>query len=96
MTESQPATVTYWAISVFNSRTFWLNTAAALVAILSAAEVVTIIPLRFMPLVAAIVAVANLYLRAVTVRPVAFIAPGETKAVVVAKLTPPAPPVVTD
>lgn len=91
-----PPTVTYWAISVLSSRTVWFNAANFLVAGLSLTEVVTLIPPRFLSLQVALVAMINLYLRTVTTRPVAFIAPGETKPIAVAKISPPDPPVVTD
>ena len=81
--------VKYWAISVLSSRTVWVNTAALLVAVFSLTEVITIIPLRFMPMYSAVVATLNLYLRTVTVRPVAFIAPGTTVPVQIAKIDPP-------
>jgi len=91
-----PPTVTYWAISLFSSRTFWVNSAALVVAILSATDVLTIIPPRQLPTITAIVAALNIWLRTVTVRPVALIAPGTTQPVQVARIDPPAPPVVTD
>ena len=90
-------TVRYWAISVLSSRTVWFNAANLIVAVLSLTEVVTLIPMRYMPLQAAFMAVVNVWLRTVTVRPVALIAPGTTKAVEVEKIGPPAPiPVVSD
>ncbi len=91
-----PPTVTYWAISVLSSRTVWFNSANFLVAALSLTEVVTLIPPRFLSLQAAVVALINVYLRTVTTRPVALIAPGETKPVAVPKIAPPDPPVVSD
>jgi hypothetical protein len=91
-----PAHVTYWAVSIFNSRTFWLNAAAGTVAMLSATEVITIIPPRFLPLSTALIAALNIMLRLGTVRPVALIAPGATVPVLVPRIDPPAPPVVTD
>jgi hypothetical protein len=91
-----PPTVTYFAVSLFSSRTFWLNTAAFLVAVSSLTDVVTIIPVRFLPLLSAVVAMANVALRLATVRPVALIAPGDSKPIQVAKIDPPAPPLVTD
>jgi len=42
------------------------------------------------------VAIANMGLRYLTVRPVALIAPGTTMPIAVAKLSPPDPPVVGD
>lgn len=92
MTETR----TYYAISLFSSRTFWFNAANFLLAVLSLTEVATLIPQRFLSLQLAVVGIVNVWLRTVTVRPVAIIAPGETKAVVVQKLSPPDPPIVTD
>jgi hypothetical protein len=93
--DAPPPTVTYIAISLFSSRTFWLNAAAGFVALLSATEVVTIIPLKYVPLSTALVAACNIALRLATVRPVALIAPGAIVPVQVAKLEPP-PPLVSD
>jgi hypothetical protein len=89
-------TVTYWAISILSSRTFWLNAAAFLVAVLSATDVLPIIPARFLPTSTAIVAALNIALRFATVRPVALILPGTTKPIAVAKIDPPPPATVTD
>jgi len=91
-----PPTVTYWAISLFSSRTFWWNAANGILALLSLTEVTAIIPPRFLSLQIAIAAIVNLYLRTVTVRPAAFIAMGTTQPVTVTKVGPPDPPVVTD
>jgi len=88
--------VNYWAISVFSSRTMWFNAANFLVAALSMTEIVTLIPPRYLPLQAAVVALVNMWLRQVTVRPVAMIRPGETQPVQVARIDPPSPPTVTD
>jgi hypothetical protein len=96
LTTRPPPTVTYWAISLFSSRTFWWNAANGILALLSLSEVTTLIPARFLPLQLAVVAMVNMYLRTVTVRPVAMIAPGATTPVQVVKIDPPAPPVVTD
>jgi len=96
MSEPTPPTVTYYAVSLFSSRTFWLNAVALFVAVTSLTEVVTLVPLRFMPLYSATVAIANMVARFVTVRPVALIAPGDTKPIQVAKIGPPPPPAVTD
>jgi len=95
-TTRPPPTVTYWAISLFSSRTFWWNAANGLSSILSLAEVNVLIPARFVSLQLAVVALVNLYLRTVTLRPVAFIAPGTSAPVTVPKVGPPDPPVVTD
>jgi len=88
--------VTYWAISILNSRTFWFNAANLLVASLSLSEVTAIVPVRFMPLQAAIVAVVNMWLRTRTVRPAALIAPGTTQATLVDRIGPPPPLTVGD
>lgn len=95
-TEETPPTVTYWAISVFSSRTFWWNSANGFLAVMSLSEVAPLIPPRFVSLQLAIVAMVNLYLRTTTVRPVALIAPGATTPVVVPKVGPPDPPIVSD
>ena len=93
---SEQPTVTYWAVSILTSRTAQFAGLTVLLGILSLPEVLALIPLRFMPLLLAIVGVVNLILRKLTVRPVAFIAPGETHPVEVPKIDPPAPPGVTD
>jgi len=84
-----PVTVKYWSISVLSSRTMWFNAANFLVAVLSLTEVVTLIPPRYMPVQAAVVAIGNMWLRTLTVRPTAFTLPGTTTAVAVPRLTPP-------
>jgi hypothetical protein len=86
-----PPSVTYWAISVLNSRTVWVNTATLIVAVLSATDVLTLIPVQHLPLVTALLAALNVYLRTQTVRPVAFIPIGTTVPVTVAKLVTPPP-----
>ena len=94
--------VNYWAISIFNSRTFWFNAANLLIAAgppaadailsaLSLPEVIAIIPPKYMPLQAAIVAVGNMWLRMKTVRPAVYIDRGDTKPVLVPRLGPPEP-----
>ena len=88
--------VTYFAISILSSRTFWFNAANLFVASLSLTEVTTIVPLRYMPLQAAVVAVVNMWLRTITVRPTALIAPGRTQATLVDRIGPPDPPKVGD
>ena len=95
-TEPAPRTVTYFAISLFSSRTFWWNAANAVVALLSLTEITVLIPPRFLSVQVAVVAAVNLYLRTVTVRPVALIAPGAVAPITVARLGPPTPPIVTD
>jgi len=85
-----PPTVTYWAISVAHSRTVWVAVGTVLVGLLALPEVVAIIPLRFLPIITAVIGAVNFALRLATVRPVAFIAPGSTQAVEVARIDPPA------
>jgi hypothetical protein len=85
-TQLPAAHVTYWAESILSSRTFWVNAAALFVAVSSATEVLTIIPLRWLPIYNALVAVVNIALRIGSVRPVAFIAPGTSVPVTVEKL----------
>lgn len=89
-------TVTYWAVSILTSRTAQFATLTTLAGILSLPEVLALIPLRYMPLILAAVGIINLLLRKLTVRPVAFIAPGDTQEVKVQKIGPPPPDNVTD
>lgn len=99
--------VNYWGISIFDSRTFWFNAinlivaagppvADAILAALSLPEVVAMIPAKYMPLQAAVVAVGNVWLRMKTVRPAVYMDRGETKPVLVPRLGPPDPTKVTD
>ena len=80
---------TYWAMSVFNSRTMWLNAIAVLVAILSMTEVITLIPPKYLPTATMITAVLNMILRTQTQRPIAFTSPGSATPVQVDKIDPP-------
>jgi hypothetical protein len=91
-----PATVTYYGISILQSRTFWINLGAFVFAVLSAEDVITLLPHSVTPFVPAVLAVINIWLRTVTVRPVIFAAPGTTLPIEVPRLGPPAPPLVTD
>lgn len=96
MTTPDRPQVTYFAVSLFSSRTFWVNTAALVITLLSATDVVAIIPARLVPYSTALIASLNIWLRTITVRPVALIAPGTTKPIAVARIDPPPPPTVTD
>ena len=92
-----PTTVTYFAISILNSRTFRINTFllfATVVPLLADPGLLTYIPPQYLVLYAAAVKVLNIYLRTITQRPVALIPPGDTVAVQVLKVNPPTP--VTD
>lgn len=87
-----PQTVTYFAVSILTSRTAQFAVLTATLGILSLPEVLALIPLRYMPALLAVIGVINLGLRKLTVRPVAFIAPGETHPVEVPKVGPPEMP----
>ena len=93
---TEPRTVQYFAISLFASRTFWFNLANLVVAALSMNEITTLIPPRYLPLQAAVVALVNMALRLGTVRPAAMIMPGSTTPVEVKRIGPPPPATPTD
>jgi hypothetical protein len=76
----------YFAKSIFLSTTFWVNVGMFIVAALELSEVTAIIPNEWNGAMAAVAALVNLALRFTTVRPVALIAPGETKPVQVKHL----------
>lgn len=101
MTTEQPPppTVRYWAISIWNSRTFRVNAVllfVTVVPLLADPGLITLIPPRYLVLYATLVKLLNIYLRTITQRPVAIIAPGESVPVEVQKIDPPAPEGVTD
>lgn len=87
--------VNYWAISLFNSKTFWVNNGvivvALLIEVLSATDVITVIPKSMLPFSTALVAVLNIYMRTITQRPARVIAPGTTTPVLVPRIDPPQP-----
>jgi len=83
--------VTYWAISVLSSHTMWFNAISFALMALDLNEVTAIIPPRFAPLQLAITALGNMYLRFVTVRPVAFIPAGASVPVDVPRIVTPPP-----
>jgi len=91
-----PTVVYARAVSILNSRTFYVNALALLVAIIVLPEVGSLVPERFVPIYSALLAISNIVLRVVTVRPVALIKPGAVKIVEIPKIDPPAPPAVTD
>ena len=98
-TARPPPTVTYWAISILNSRTFRINAGllfVTVVPLLADPDLVALIPVRYVVLYAAAVKVLNIYLRTITKRPVAFIPPGDTKPELVPKVGPPDPPAMGD
>jgi hypothetical protein len=97
-TTRPPPTVTYWAISIWNSRTFRTNAVLILVALvpLLDTDVLKLIPPTYLVLYGIFVKVVNIYLRTITKRPVAFIPIGATQPVDVPKVGPPDPPAVGD
>jgi hypothetical protein len=58
--------------SLFKSRTFWFNALVGVLAILSADNVVKVIPTRYAPSVSAVVAGVNIILRLYTTEPVSI------------------------
>jgi hypothetical protein len=78
------------AVSILNSKTFWTNAGALLIAIIVLPEVGSLIPERFVPIYSALLAIANIILRLVTVRPVSLTAPGSVTVVEIPKINPPA------
>jgi hypothetical protein len=87
-----PPTVTYFAISILNSKTFRLNAGllfVTLVPLLVDPDLVALIPVRYLVLYAAFVKVANIVLRLMTVRPVVLSAPGTATPVQVERIDPP-------
>lgn len=94
-----PPTVTYWAISILNSRTFRINAALLIVTIgtfLADPALLTVIPPQYLVLYGIAVKLLNIYLRTITTRPVAFIPPGDTVPVDVEKIVPPVSDTVAD
>jgi hypothetical protein len=96
LTLADPPTVHYFAISILSSRTFWINMVALFVDVCSATAVVVLVPLKYMPVYSAVLAVINIVMRTQTTRPVALIAPGTVKPVAVERLGSPPIPLVTD
>jgi len=92
----EAATVEYWAVSLFSSRTFWAAVLTALVGLSAEPEVLALIPLAWLPRILIGVGLLNMLLRKLTVRPVVIAAPGTAVPVEVPKISPPAPPLVTD
>lgn len=91
-----PPHVTYFAISLFSSRTTWLAVFTFLSGVLAMPQVLAVIPLRWLPFFMIAIGIVALVLRTLTVRPVALIAPGSSAPVLVPRIDPPTPPLVTD
>lgn len=89
-------TVSYYAISILNSKTFWFNAASFIAALSQTVEFTRVIPASVVPFWLAITAMINVWLRTQSVRPVAMIRSGDTQEIRVPKLSPPAPPAMTD
>jgi hypothetical protein len=86
-----PAPVVYArGVSILNSKTFWTNAGALLIAIVVLPEVGKLVPERFVPIYSALLAIANIILRLVTVRPAVIAAPGSVTVVEIPKIDPPA------
>lgn len=79
-------TVNYRAKSVLTSKTEVVNAIMALVALLGSSQISAMLGPGAFVYVTIAVAVLNMILRLLTVRPVAMIMPGETKPVAVPKL----------
>jgi len=89
-------TRTYWAVSLFSSRTFWAAVLTAAIGLSAEPEILALIPLGWLPRILIGVGLANMVLRKLTVRPVAIIAPGKTTPIEVKSISPPDPPLVSD
>lgn len=89
-------TVSYFAVSILTSRTAIFAALTTIAGILSLPDVVGLIPPRYLPITLAAVGAINVVLRQITVRPVAWIKPGDTVPVPVERIGPPPPAVVTD
>lgn len=94
---SHQQTVTYWAISILNSKTFWVAVITSLVGLAAEPEIVALIPLSYLPRVLIAVGLANMVLRKLTKRPVVLLAaPFATVPVEVKRIGPPTPAVLED
>ena len=56
--------------SLLESKTLWLNVAAIIIALLAMPEVVGILPVTWLPYIAAITAVLNVIVRMYTTQPI--------------------------
>jgi hypothetical protein len=82
-----PATQTAYATSAFSDPQNIASALTLILALLALPEITALIPLRYMPAIAAVSSAAALILRTqFGVRPVAFIAPQQVKPVEVPKL----------
>jgi len=88
-------TRTYYAVSLFSSRTFWIAVLTVAAGLVAEPEIVALIPVGALPRILIGVGLVNMVLRRLTTRPVVVSVPGTVTPVQVPKLDPPAP-VVTD
>jgi hypothetical protein len=80
-------TQVYYARSAYSDPQNIASAITLILAILALPEVAALIPAKYVPAILAVSSVVNLFLRtAVTVRPVANVAPGQTKPVLVPTL----------
>lgn len=100
-----PPTVTYWAISILNSKTFWVGVATTMFGLWSDPEirglvepllplvVQSVVPLAYLPRVLTVLGIVIVILRKFTQRPVVVrAAPFAVTPVEVPRLGPPQPP----
>lgn len=100
-----PQTVTYWAISILNSKTFWFGVGTSVVGLLSDPDIRVVlpqmfaalgIPLAYLPRVVTVIGIVIVILRKLTKRPVVLSAPFTTQPVDVPKIGPPPPATLSD
>lgn len=95
-----PPVVQYWAISILNSKTFWVGVGTTLLGLLSDPELralaAPLVPLSSLPRVMTVLGIVMVILRKLTKRPVVMAAHGTTHPVLVPRLGPPDPPVLGD
>jgi hypothetical protein len=98
MADTQPPPPVIYArgISIFNSRTFYFNMLALGIAVLVLPQVGDLVPEKYVRYYEAAVAIGNVIMRLITVRPASITTPGTVNVVEIKKIDPPAPPKVGD